>query len=99
MYGVRQKLHTRLKSSDLDVMLSEGARVVYLKRHASGEWDAVLETEDEVVDPRAVVLDFLVNVDPGQLEKFMLENHSLDESMGKAAIKALTEMVVPRASA
>lgn len=94
MEGIRQRLHTAIASDELNERLGAGARVVYLVRKGpEGLWDAVLETEESDFNPRAYVLDFLVNVDAAYLEQKMLENPALDSGPGKAALAALAEMV------
>lgn len=95
MLGIRQQLHTSITSADLQEALDLGARVVYLaKTETPGTWDAILETEAADGDPRSIVLNWLGSVDPMTLESKMLENPSMDEGVGKAAIVVLAEMVV-----
>jgi hypothetical protein len=94
MLGIRQSLYTGLTSDEVNEHLSKGARTVMLTRKGSeGLWDAVFETEDTDFDPRGIVLEFLASVDPGDLEKALLENPSMDEGIGKTALACLARMV------
>jgi len=98
MYGIRQTLHTGLTSSELQELLDDHARVVFLKMDA-GLWDAVLEKiEDADVPPESIVVDFLGHVDATLLEKKMLEGADMGTGVGVSALKALMDMAVPGGS-
>lgn len=97
MFGARQTLHLGISSSELQELLDGGSRVVYLMQQSDGSWNSVLERDVvEEVTPEAIVLDFLVHVDPTRLETKMLENPGMGEGPGKVALRALQEMVSPR---
>lgn len=93
MYETRQTLHTGLTSSELQELLDDNCRVVYLHRGSGGDlWDAVLEKTTGGPPPEAIVIDFLQHVDVSKLETKMLEG-GMGESPGTMAVKALMDMV------
>jgi len=100
MEAVRQHFFGLITEQEINEYLEQGSRVVWMKPvEGSNTFDVVLETypASDIV-PEAIVLDFLVNVDRVALDKKMLEGADLGTGVAESAIKALMDMVVPRAT-
>jgi hypothetical protein len=99
MYPVRQTLHEGITRDELQELLDDGARVIWVDRvmHGKSLYDVILEVDGAAgdVSPDQWVMDFLLSVNPVELEKKMLENPDLEFGPGRAAVAALMDVVRP----